>query len=198
MTATILLGTLKKNELSHTDLLCKFLVERMQQYGIAGSIVKLLEYHIVPATSHQVDDEHDQWPQILHQLENSDMIIFATPIWWGNHSSMIQRVIERLDAIHDEILAGSQSRLYGKVGGIVISGDSDGAQHIIGNISNFFSAIGISIPPFASLSVLWEGLAKGSQKSPEELMQKFSADYRKTADTMIEELQHLRIKLRSN
>jgi len=98
----------------------------------------------------------DEWPLVLEKVLDADIIVFATPIWWGNQSSEIQRIIERLDHLHDEILEGKTSRLARKVGGIIITGDSDGAQHIIANIANFFNAVGITLPPFASLSVLSE------------------------------------------
>lgn len=34
----------------------------------------------------------------------ADIIIFATPVWWGIQSSLIQRIIERLDELNDEQL----------------------------------------------------------------------------------------------
>jgi multimeric flavodoxin WrbA len=111
----------------------------------------------------------DGWPFILSKIIASDIIIFATPIWWSNMSSEMQRVIERLDSIHDEILEGKPSRLENKVGGIVITGDSDGAQHIIADVANFFNAIGIILPPYASLSVMYEGQAKGAKTTRGEL-----------------------------
>jgi multimeric flavodoxin WrbA len=50
---------------------------------------------------------------------DADLVIFATPIWWGGQSSLVQRVIERLDEIHDEIMESGKSRLTIKVAGIV-------------------------------------------------------------------------------
>ena len=44
-----------------------------------------------------------------------------SPVWWGNQSSEIQRVIERLDELHDKVLEGEPSPLEGTVGGVVIS-----------------------------------------------------------------------------
>jgi multimeric flavodoxin WrbA len=132
--------------------------------------------------------EGDEWPGILEKLLASQMIVAATPIWWGGHSSLIQRVIERLDEVHDAIMEGRLSPLDGKVGGIVITGDSDGAQHVIGNVVNFFNAVGILVPPYATLSVLWERQAKGVDASEDELMRKYEADYADAADKMIEQL----------
>jgi hypothetical protein len=40
------------------------------------------------------------------------------------------------------------------VAGIIVTGDSDGAEHIIGNLANFFVAIGLVNPPFGNLTVL--------------------------------------------
>lgn len=187
MKATILLGTLKRSGLSNTETLCEFLSGRMKREGIRSEIVKLVDYKILPGTYSDMG-EGDEWPNILRRLQDSEVVILATPIWWGNHSSEIQRVIERLDELHDEILAGKPSRLEGKVGGIVITGDSDGAEHIIGNLCNFFNAVELLIPPYATLSVLWDGQAKDKEPTKEELLGKYESDYAETADKMIRQL----------
>jgi hypothetical protein len=74
--------------------------------------------------------------------------------------------------LHDKVLAGEPSPLEGKVAGIVITGDSDGAEHVIANLCNFFNAVGLLIPPYATLSVLWERQAKGKNPTREELLKK--------------------------
>jgi multimeric flavodoxin WrbA len=107
----------------------------------------------------------------------ADIIIFATPVWWGIQSSLIQRVIEWLDEIHDEIIETGKSKLTNKVAGIIVTGDSDGAEHIIGILANFFSALGFTLPPFSTLTVLWAGLAKKSGKSKEEIQEYFEDNY---------------------
>lgn len=159
----------------------------MSQQNIESEVIKLVEYRISAGTYSNMGTD-DEWPIILRKILAAEIIIFATPIWWGNQSSEIQRVIERLDELHDEILRGERSRLLGKAGGIVITGDSDGAQHIIGNIANFFNALGLVLPPHATLSVLWEEHAKHMLTSRERLLGKYQQDYIKTADTMISQL----------
>lgn len=187
MKAIILQGSLKKEGLSNTQVLSEFLAGVFQQHQIDCKIIKLVDYIILPGTYSNMGPS-DEWPGILDQLLQADIIIFATPIWWNNQSSLIQKVIERLDELHDDILAGKPSKLDGKVGGIVITGDSDGAQHVIANISNFFNAIGIALPPYATLSVLWEKQAKGEKPNREELLEKYEADYRSTAETMVKQI----------
>src|SRR5690606_7652527 len=130
MSALILLATLKKEGLSNTAVLSEFFAERLRKRKVECGIIRLVNEHILPGTYHNMG-AGDAWPAILEKIVAARIVIFATPIWWGNHSSEMQKVIERLDNIHDEILAGQPSRLANKAGGIIISGDSDGAQHII-------------------------------------------------------------------
>jgi multimeric flavodoxin WrbA len=185
--ATILLGTLKATGLSNTETLCEFLADRLAKRSVSVEIVKLVE-HDIPAGTYSNMGDGDEWPAILDRVLQSDIVIFATPIWWGGHSSLIQRVIERLDELHDRMMAGETSPLDGKAGGMVITGDSDGAQHVIGNVANFFNAIGLVLPPYATLSVLWEGQAKGKTPTRAELLAKYESDYGKAADIMVSQL----------
>lgn len=187
MKAVILLATLKKEGLSSTQVLSEFLASHLEKKEVKVEIVRLVQHRILAGTYNDMGDG-DEWPSILAKIEAADIVIFATPIWWGNHSSEMQRVIERLDKLHDEILAGQTSRLQGKVGGIVITGDSDGAQHIIGNIANFFNAIGLVLPPFATLSVMYEGQAKEAKTTREELWKKYESEYTATAEKMVSQL----------
>ena len=186
-TAVILLGTLKTGEQSNTEILSRFFAEKLEKKGASCEIVKLVDHAVLAGTYSDMGGD-DEWPLILEKILAADILILASPIWWGSHSSEIQRVIERLDELHDEILEGKRSRLEGKVGGVIITGDSDGAQNIIATVANFFNAIGVAFPPFASLSVLWDGHRKGHIKSREELLQKYEKDYAKTADKMIDQL----------
>lgn len=187
MKATILLGTLKSSGLSNTETLCEFLIGRLERADVATEMVKLVEHDVRPGTVSDMG-EGDEWPKILEGVLASDIIIFATPVWWSNQSSLTQRVIERLDEMHDKVMAGDASPLDGKVAGIVITGDSDGAQQIIGNLCNFLNAIGVIVPPYATLSVLWERQAKSEDPSREELLRKYEKEYAKTADKMVRQL----------
>lgn len=154
--AIFLLGTLKKkHQLSHTQILCELVAETLREKeNVESEIVRLRDYDIQPGTRTDIDD--DDWPKILDRVLAADIIIFATPVWWGIQSSLIQRVIERMDELNDELLATGKSRFQNKTGGIVITGGEDGAEHIIGNILNFMSWNGFTIPPAPSVSWLGE------------------------------------------
>ena len=170
--AVFLLGTLKKKHvLSNTQVLCGIVAERLQRHeNVECEIIRLRDYTIEAGTRTQIDD--DDWPAILEKMLAADIIIFATPIWWGIQSSLIQRVIERLDELNDEFLETGKSRFANKIGGIVITGSEDGAEHIIGNILNFMSWNGFTIPQ--SPAVTWLGDA--TDETTESLDGKFRRD----------------------
>jgi multimeric flavodoxin WrbA len=152
--AIILLGTLKPSpQLSHTQTLCELLIEEFSKHSVQAQIVRLADYNIKPGILNDVG-EGDEWPKILRQILDSNIVIFATPIWWGIQSSLIQRIIERMDELNENLLATGESELANKVGGIVITGAEDGAEHIIGNICNFMVWNGLTMPPACSLSYL--------------------------------------------
>lgn len=153
--AIFLLATLKHKrgggEFSHTEVLSELVAECLRENGVASEIVRLSDHDIPPGTKNNMG-KGDEWPRILEKILAADIIVFATPIWWGNHSSLMQRVIERLDELHNELLETGKSRLNNKVGGIVITGEEDGEQHITGSIANFLLNIGVTLPPHCSLS----------------------------------------------
>jgi multimeric flavodoxin WrbA len=153
--AIFLLATLKHKragqEFSHTEVMSEVLIECLRQNRVRSQIVRLVDQQI-PAGRKSNMGKGDQWPGILKKILAADIVVFATPIWWGNQSSLMQRVIERLDELHDELLETGKSRLNNKVGGIVITGEEDGEQHITGNISNFLLNMGVLLPPHCSLS----------------------------------------------
>jgi multimeric flavodoxin WrbA len=187
MKATVLLGTLKRTGLSNTETLCEFLTRRLEGSGVSCEIIKLVDHAILPGTYSNMGPG-DEWPPILETLIASDIIIFATPVWWDNQSSLIQQAVERLDELHDMIMEGKASPLEGKTGGIVVTGDSDGSQHIIGNLANFFNAIGLVLLPFATLTVLSPLQAKGADTTKEALLRMYEKDYGSAADRMIRQL----------
>jgi len=153
--AIFLLATLKHKragqEFSHTETLAEVVIECLRQYGVRSQMIRLVEYDIPAGTKSNLGSG-DDWPGILKKILASDIIVFATPIWWGIQSSLMQRVIERLDELHDELLETGKSRLTNKVGGIVITGEEDGEQHITGNIANFLLNMGVLLPPHCSVS----------------------------------------------
>ena len=189
------MGTLKPSpEVSNTEALCEVLAEHLGAYGAMSEIIRLVDYKILPGLKRDMGDG-DEWPKIIPKLLEADIIIFATPVWWGVASSLMQRVIERLDTENDTLLETGISPFANKAGGIVITGAEDGAQHIIGNLLNFMSWNGLTIPPAPSLS--W--LGDTGETNKEAIKRKYNSDYTKTmAETMARNLVHVVQILREN
>jgi len=187
MKAVLLLGTLKKKDVSNTETLCEFLIGYLEKENIECSLIKLVDHNIFPGTYTNMG-KGDEWPKILKQLEAADILIFATPIWWNVHSSEMQRAIERLDELHDEITDGKKSRFNGKVAGVVVTGDSDGAESLISNFGNFFNAIGLLFPPFSSLTVLSDKHAKNKNTPKNELLKHYKKEYGETAEKFVKQM----------
>lgn len=193
--AVFLLGTLKHSPTrSNTDTLSEYLADRLRKNGVESEIIRLVDHHVEPGIETHIGVP-DDWPGILERVLRSNIVIFATPIWWGNQSSLIQRVIERLDALNDELLETGRSDFENKIGGVVITGAEDGAQHIIGNITNFMSWNGLTVPPACSLS--WLGDATGDSK--DTLTKKFDHGATKDmAETMARNLAFFARLLKNN
>ena len=101
------------------------------------------------------ENDADEWPEIALKLRAADVVIFATPIWWGGRSSLMQRVIERLDAFDEEYIAEGRSAFYNKVAGIVITGSEDGALSTMGTIMMVLTWMGFTLPP--ECAAYWVG-----------------------------------------
>ncbi len=199
MNAVILLATLKKStEVSHTEGLCQLLIEEFKKQSVESEILRLIDFHIPPGVVSDVG-EGDEWPKILDKMLKSDIVIFATPIWWSNQSSLMQRVVERLDELNEEIVATGKSEFLNKVAGMVITGAEDGAQHIIGNLGNFLAWNGFSLPPAPSLSYLGS-YERGEEDSVETVADKFRKmkNTAGMARTMAKNIVHLAKVLQKN
>jgi len=81
------------------------------------------------------------------RLKAADIVLFATPIWWGGRSSLMQRVIERMDALDEEYVASGRSALYNKVADVVITGSEDGALTTQGTMMMVLTFMGFTLPP---------------------------------------------------
>lgn len=99
--------------------------------------------------------EEDDWPGLVTKIKAADVALFCTPVWWGVRSSLMQRVIERFDALDEEYSATGRSAIKGNVAGIVIAGSEDGALSVMGSIMMVLSWMGFTLPP--ECTAYWVG-----------------------------------------
>jgi multimeric flavodoxin WrbA len=140
---------------SNTEEVAMMVVEEMKKHAaVALESVRLSDKNIPVGLGFRESDA-DEWPSIVEQIKKADIVLFATPIWWGGRSSLMQRVIERMDAFDEEYIAGGRSALLNKVAGVVVTGSEDGAQAVIAGILEVLQFLNFTIPPQAA--VYWVG-----------------------------------------
>jgi multimeric flavodoxin WrbA len=140
---------------SNTQEVAEMVVNEMQKLAkISAESVRLSD-KIIPVGLGFKESPDDEWPSIVEQIKKADIVLFATPIWWGGRSSLMQRVIERMDAFDEEYIAGGRSALLNKVAGVVVTGSEDGAQAVIAGILEVLTFMNFTIPPQAA--TYWVG-----------------------------------------
>lgn len=151
--------TLKKGpEVSNTEALCNLLIERLKAYepDIETEIVRVVDYDVRPGIRNDEGDG-DEWPAILEKIKRCNIIVPAMPIWMGVRSSVMQRVIERLDGTTKTVMCErtGQFPLYGTVAGCVVTGNEDGSHDCVANTFANLLHFGVTVPPNTDL--YWVG-----------------------------------------
>ncbi len=144
----VLNGSLKHGPaVSNTEEAANMVLEKMRTHAtISSEMIRLADKRI-PVGLGLKESDDDEWPEIAKKIQAADILILATPIWWGAQSSLIQRVIERMDAFDEEFIQGGKSVLLNKVAGIVITGSEDGAQAVMSRLMSTLSFMNFTLPP---------------------------------------------------
>ncbi|WP_408009196.1 flavodoxin family protein [Pseudalkalibacillus sp. A8] len=135
-----------KENISHTQALTNYSIEILQDHNVSFEIVWLADYNIGYSTNDDTTHE-DDWPEIFEKVKAADIVIFATPLWIEEKSSIAAHVIERLYAESDNTIKNGPALFYNKVGGVLITGSEFGAKQAAQSILHALSHIGFTIPP---------------------------------------------------
>jgi len=99
----------------------------------------------------------DEMSRIYNGILNSDIVIFSSPIYWGNQSYLMQLIVERLTSLENANAVHGQIVIKNKIAGLMVVGHEDGYQHVVGNLMNFLTTLGMIFPPHAYAA--WVGEA---------------------------------------
>jgi multimeric flavodoxin WrbA len=144
--ALVLNCTLKASpETSNTEALASEVLTALRERGAEGQMLRMVDYDIKPGVTSD-EGEGDQWPSIHSQILNAAILVIATPTWLGHPSSIAQRVLERMDAMLSETDDEERPVAFNKVAGVVVTGNEDGAHHVISEISGGLIDIGFTVP----------------------------------------------------
>ena len=79
----------------------------------------------------------------------ADVILLATPIRWGNASSLYYKMAERLNTVQNQITVNNKILIRNKVASFIITGGQDNIQAVAGQLMVFFTDLGFYFPPFS-------------------------------------------------
>jgi nitrite reductase/ring-hydroxylating ferredoxin subunit/multimeric flavodoxin WrbA len=94
-------------------------------------------------------DPDDQLTPVYEGLVHwGDVALVATPIRWGNLSSLYYKMAERLNCIQNQITTHDRVLIRNKVIAFVITGGQDNVQAVAGQLLTFWGELGFAVPPF--------------------------------------------------
>lgn len=152
--------TLKPSpEVSHTEGLMAVSAAIMRSNGVTVDTFRTVDHDLAPGvypdmTQHGQDS--DEWPALWPRVERADILVIGTPIWLGEKSSECSRLIERLYAMSGEVNDAGQYDYYGRVGGVVVTGNEDGVKHVAAGVLYALQHLGYTIPPQADAGWIGE------------------------------------------
>ena len=97
----------------------------------------------------------DELHKVYDAILETDILLLATPIRWNNHTALIQKFVERMNAIENSHTWFGRKLINKKVVALIVIGHVDGLQHVAGNLFNFFAWLGFQTADVAITS--WVG-----------------------------------------
>jgi multimeric flavodoxin WrbA len=144
---------------SSTDVMIGLLVSELKKQGVEfRGTIRIADHDVKPGVTSD-EGEGDEWPGIRRRILDADILIFGTPIWLGQMSSLAKRVVERMDAFLSETDGKGRMPSYSKVALVAVVGNEDGAHHVTATLYQALADTGWTVP--ASAVSYWVGEAMG-------------------------------------
>jgi multimeric flavodoxin WrbA len=153
--------TLKRSpERSHTQGLIDRSVALMRTAGVEEvDQIRAIDHDIATGVWPDMTEhgwERDEWPALFERVLSANILVLAGPIWLGDNSSVMKRVIERLYGCAGLLNDHGQYAFYGRVGGCLLTGNEDGIKHCAMNVLYSLQHVGYTIPPQADAGWIGE------------------------------------------
>jgi multimeric flavodoxin WrbA len=146
MRATILNCTLKPSpETSNTEAVADLVADALRSRDVTVETFRLVDHDIKPGVESDMG-AGDEWPTIREKIVASEILVVATPTWLGQQSSVCKRALERMDAMLSETDDSERPVAYNRVAGVVVTGNEDGAHHVISEVAGGLIDIGFTVP----------------------------------------------------
>jgi multimeric flavodoxin WrbA len=147
----------KPGEESSTDKMIGVVADALAVHGVTvAETIRLAEFNIKPGVTSD-EGPGDDWPGIRRRILEHDILIFGTPIWLGQMSSIAKRVLERMDAFLGETDDRGRMPSFGKLAVAAIVGNEDGGHNVTADLFQGLNDEGWTIP--AGAACYWVGEA---------------------------------------
>ena len=147
----------RAGEPSSTDKMIALIGSELDRHGVElTETLRMSDYNVLPGVTSD-EGPGDDWPAIRAKILAADILIFGTPIWLGQPSSIAKRVLERMDAFLGETDEQGRMPSYGKLAIAAIVGNEDGAHHVTAELFQALNDEGWTIP--AGGACYWVGEA---------------------------------------
>ena len=133
------------------------------EFGAETKMIKLRELHfkhcegyysknasacIFPCSISEMNKE-DQMLEIYQKVILwADVVIIATPIRWGNASSLYYQMVQRMNCVQNQSITHGSYLIRDKVATFIITGGQDNVQHVAGELMTFWSQLGFVFGKF--------------------------------------------------
>lgn len=171
---------------SNTEALAEVVADALRGRGVEVGSVRAVDLDLPAGVETDLGDG-DPWPEVHDRVLAADILVIASPTWIGRPSSVAQRVLERMDAMLSETDDAGRPVGYGKVAGVVVTGNEDGAHHVISEIGGALVDLGWTFPAQA-----WTYWHLGPGPGPDYLDERKGHEWaHSTARTMAANLHHV-------
>lgn len=144
---------------SSTDAMIALLGEAFEKLDVElAETIRIAAHSVLPGVSSD-EGKGDDWPALRARILAADILVFGTPIWMGQPSSVAKRVLERMDAFLGETDAAGRMPSYSKVAVCAVVGNEDGAHNVCAQVFQALNDVGWTIPAVGGC--YWVGEAMG-------------------------------------
>jgi multimeric flavodoxin WrbA len=167
------------------------------EFGAETKVIKLRDLHfkhcegyysknasacIFPCSISEMDED-DQMIEIYQKVILwADVVIIATPIRWGNASSLYYQMVQRMNCVQNQSITKERYLIRDKVAAFIITGGQDNVQHVAGELLTFWSQLGFVFGKFPFVRWTRGWYAEDTEKGNEHMRQ----DIIKTLSTAVE------------
>ncbi len=135
-----------------------------EKYGASTKLIKLRDLNFRACEGYYSQHANAcTWPCSISEMDPNDgmndvyramvlwadVLLIATPIRWGNASSLSFKMAERLNCVQNQITLKDRVLIKNKVASFIITGGQDNIQHVAAQLMVFYTDLGFMFPPFS-------------------------------------------------